>query len=285
MNSISVKITAKSIVATARMLRSARKEIFFIVEGDDDIALFSQALRLPRSNFISCFGKERLMEAFGLVPINGLDPGTIFLRDLDCDDVSMSKRNGVLMLTSDFYDFEMSLLQRRIFGRIVGEFLKSRATHEFCVDAYKKVVEAASLIGALRHVSHAKGLNIDFKEYKLGFLDTKKFSVDLDEMIRYFMARSEVKKDINEIKKAVLITKESVKDPVEITSGKDVFRVLNVALSRFYKCCNANDCSFETLSRMFRISVDHDDIRELRMYSALSAHVNSSTFDWKGIRL
>lgn len=112
MNSISGNLNAASIAATARMLRSAKKEVILIVEGDDDIALFSNSLSLPKSNFISCFGKKRLMEVFALVPHSGLDAGTILLRDSDCDGVQDQRRGDVLLLTSDFYDFEMSLLPK-----------------------------------------------------------------------------------------------------------------------------------------------------------------------------
>ena len=285
MNSISGSLTSKSIVATAKMLRSAKKEVFLIVEGDNDIALFSHSLKLPRSNFISCFGKERLMEVFELVPIDGLDSGTILLRDTDCDGVGISERDGVILLTSDLYDFEMSLLPRRVFSRIFGEFLKTRSTPELSEDAFKRIVEAASLIGALRHVSHAEGLNIDFKEYKTGFLDAKALSVDIDDMLRYFLARSEKEADMPTLKECVIRKRTDVRQATDVTSGKDFLRILSVALARFYKCCNAAECSFETLSRMFRIAVTHDDLKELALYPVLAGHVARSPFEWKGASL
>lgn len=285
MNSISGSLTPNSIAATAKMLRSAKKEVFLIVEGDDDIALFSHSLRIPRSNFISCFGKERLMAVFDLVPVDGLDAGTILFRDTDCDGVTITERGGVVLLTSDLYDFEMSLLPRRVFGRIFGEFLKRRSTPELSAEAFAKIVDAASLIGALRHVSHSEGLNVDFKEYKMSFVNAKKLSINIDEMLRYFLARSGRNVDLVALKNLVEQKRADVRNAAEVTSGKDFLKIMSVALARFYKCCNATECSFETLSRMFRISVCHDDIKELAMYPVLAAQVAKSPFEWKGVPL
>lgn len=285
MNSISGCLTARSIVATAKMLRSARKEVFLVVEGDDDIALFSHSLKVPRSNFISCFGKGRLMEVFDLIPIDGLDSGTIFFRDTDCDAVTICGKYDVILLTSDLYDFEMSLLPRRVFGRIFGEFLKTRSTPELCEEAFNKIVAAASLIGALRHVSYAEQLGILFKEYKINFIDAKSLSVDIEEMIRYFLSRSEITADLAALKEQLVRKINGTRNPEDITSGKDFLRIMSLALSRFYKCCNVTECSFETLSRIFRIAVTHDDIKELKLYTTLSEHVARSPFEWKGASL
>ena len=285
MNSISGSLTPKSIVATAKMLRSAKKEVFLIVEGDDDIALFSHSLKIPRANFISCFGKERLMEVFELIPVDGLDSGTIFFRDTDCDGVSISEREGVILLTSDLYDFEMSLLPRRVFGRMFGEYLKTRSSPELCEDAYNRIVAAASLIGALRHISNSESLNLDFKEYKTGFLDVRSFEIDVDEMLKYFLARSGNSADPSSLKDCVVRKRSNARHLADVTSGKDFLRLMSVALARFYKCCNATECSFETLSRTFRIAVTQDDIRELALYPVLADHVAKSPFDWKGAPL
>lgn len=274
-----------SIVATARMLRSARNEIFFVVEGDDDILLFSNSLGLPQSNFISCSGKERLMEVFQLAPVSGLDSGTIFFRDIDCDAVEHSERGDTILLTSDLYDFEMSLLRPRIFKRMFGEFARKKSTEIICDDAFQKIVEVASLIGALRHVSHAEGLNIKFAEYDTRFLDVSCFSIDLKKMIKYFMDRTKISSDISEIENLILSRRNEAQDLEEVTSGKDFLKIMGIALARFYKYCNSKDASFETLSRMFRIAVTHEDIKKLSLYSKLTRQVDISKFEWKGAPL
>ena len=285
MNSISASLNAATIAATARMLRSAKKEILLIVEGDDDIALFSHALGLPRSNFISCFGKERLMEVFAFVPRTGLDEGTIFIRDADCDEVGNREVDGVLLVTSDLYDFEMSLLPRRVFGRMFSEFMRTRAGEQVSTDAFDKLIQASSFIGALRFVSHRNGLSVDFKEAKFGFVDQRTLKVDIAEMIRYFLSRSQISmtasKDIFE--EIQHISKNNA--PSSVSCGKDFLKILSIALSRHYKCCNATECTFVTLSRMFRMTVTHDDIRELQLYPLLSEKVQQSGMAWTGFPL
>lgn len=72
MNSIVRYLTPASLAATLLAMRSGRKEIFLVVEGGDDVSLFSQVFRLPRSNFVDCRGKENLMALFALVPVRGI---------------------------------------------------------------------------------------------------------------------------------------------------------------------------------------------------------------------
>lgn len=286
MNSISGSLNAETIAATARMLRSAKKEILLIVEGDDDIALFSHSLGLPRSNFISCFGKERLMEVFDLVPRKGLDEGTILFRDSDCDGIASHELDGVLLLTSDLYDFEMSLLPRRVFGRIFMEFLRTRSSPQLAEASYRKLVEVSGFVGALRLVSHQDNLNIDFKEPKLSFIDQKDLEVNLENMVRYFLARSQISVDkTGDAIKRVSKIMESSTDHSQISSCKDFLRILSLALSRHYKCCNASECTIDTLSRMFRMTVTHEDIKELAIYPLLVQQVAKSGKEWTGFEL
>jgi hypothetical protein len=286
MNSISAKLTAASIASTAKLLRSAKKEIIFIVEGDDDIALFSNCLSLPKANFISCFGKERLMQVFQLVPHAGLDAGTIFLRDSDCDAMPTQLRRDVLLIASDYYDFEMSLLPNRVFGRIFGEFLKRKATPQNTKKYFDIILRAASIIGAMRLLSHTANLNLDFKDANLSFIDASSLTNNIGNMVQYFYARSRVTLD----DKSAIVERlngiiKTAKMAPDITSGKDFLRILSLALNRHFKCCNANECNFETLARMFRMIVIHDDIKQLKLYPHLHKQVATSSFAWVGVPL
>lgn len=286
MNSITKNLNPESIVATAKMLRSAKKEIILLVEGDNDIALFSHALGLPRSNFISCFGKERLMRVFDLSPRKGLDGGTIFLRDSDCDAVQNQERDGVLLLTSDNYDFEMSLLPKRVFGRIFAEFVKTKASPEFIEGAFKKLIETSAFVGALRLVSHTDKLNLDFDEAKFNFINQRDISIDIEEMIRYFFARSRLSIiGVEEISERVRSIAADTSRQSKISCGKDFLKILSAALSRHYRCCNATECTFETLARMFRMTVTQDDIKTQSLYPLLVKQVQKSGMTWTGFPL
>jgi len=283
MNSISKSLNAATIAATAKMLRSAKKETILIVEGDEDIALFSNSLGIPRSNFISCFGKERLMEVFQMAPYPGLDAGTIFLRDADFDNLGHLKRGDVILLTSDHYDFEMSLLPKRLFGRIFAEFMKHKFDVTHLPASFDKIRAPASWIGALRLLSHTEGLNIDFDDAKLGFINPKTLLSDVDDMIRYYFARSKADPgDRTVIHDRLQSLIDGVGDVLKITCGKDFIQVMSLALNRFFQCCGATECSAETLSRMFRISVTQDDVSELNLYPALKEQVIASGFTWPG---
>jgi hypothetical protein len=163
MNSITKHITPASIVAALRQFRSARKDIILVVEGDDDIALFSQSLGLASNCFISCFGKENLMKVFGLVPNEHVDIGMFFIRDADFDGLKHQRSEGVCFFVSDRYDFEMSVVEGRIFHRIFAEFLKKKMTTTLAASAFTRVVDAVAWLGALRLYSQRGRLNLDFR--------------------------------------------------------------------------------------------------------------------------
>lgn len=285
MNSITSRLTAGAIVATLQMLRSARKEIFLVVEGDDDIALFSQALTLPRSNFVSCFGKERLMEVFEMAPWKGLDCGTIFLRDADFDGMTHTSIGDVELFVSDHCDFEMSLIVGRLFSRIMSEFLKTRAEQKVIERAFDLLLAASAAIGALRKYSHEGSIGLKFKDMDLRFVSKKDMSVNVVQMLQYVFARSKL--PIENMPRLIAAIQRIMNEvePSGLSSGKDFLRLLSFSLSRYYKCCNAGECTEDTLGRMLRISVIQDDIRGMSLYPLLSEHVRKCEFRWSGATL
>ena len=116
MNSITRHINSNSIIATLQIFRSARKDIILLVEGDEDIALFSQGLGLPRECFISCAGKNNLMDVFQTVP------SSASIKECFCQGCGLRWINKspvqIIVWFSDLYDFEMVLIYGRIFHRI-----------------------------------------------------------------------------------------------------------------------------------------------------------------------
>jgi len=146
MNSITKHITSKSIVALLRQIRSAKNEIVLIVEGDDDIALFSQGLGLPLNCFVSCHGKENLMGVFGCIPHPYIDKGMFFFRDADFDNLGHQQSHGICLFVSDRYDFEMVIVEGRIFERIFFEFLKRKANTSLSSSSFAKIVDSTGLL-------------------------------------------------------------------------------------------------------------------------------------------
>ena len=285
MNSITKKISAGTIVATLRMLRSARKEVFLVVEGDDDIAILSQVLTLPQANFVSCFGKERLMEVFSCAPAQGLDSGTIFIRDADFDCRNPQSRGDVVLLVTDQYDLEMALLNGRLFGRILAEFMKLRCTSDFVARTFNLLIEAAAIIGAARKVASDDRLGIKFREMSLGFVAPKSMQVNVPEMARYLIARSGMSDvDIKMLIESVQKVRASF-SAEELASGKDLLRLLSIALNRHFCCCTATECSEKTLWRMLRIGAVRDDLKLMRLYATLAEQVSKTPFVWNGAAL
>lgn len=285
MNSVVRYLTPATLASTLVAMRSGRKDVFLIVEGGDDIALFSQVFRLSRSNFLDCRGKENLMGLFALVPTKGLDAGTVFLRDRDNDGVSHTVRSNVNLLVTDLYDFEMHLLEGRLFGRVMAEFLRGAGGQAAIATAFSRVMNAAAWIGALRHYGKENDLALDFDGLKLTFLSNTTLEVDAAEMVRKVFARSKIKADIAVVVGEITGIVDKAESPSAISCGKDVLEIISQALSRHYKCCSAHACSVETLGRMLRISATLTDLQIMTLYARLAAIVASVPFRWAGVTL
>lgn len=286
MNSVTRHLNAESKAATLIVMRSARKEVLLVVEGDTDVDLFANVLSIPRSNILSCNGKETLMLVYEMAPQKGIDSGTVFIRDRDNDDIATSVNNGVIIGVTKLYDIEMDLLNIRLFGRILSEFTRKQLDPTQVSLEFAKLCRAASVTGAIRLYSKNNDTGLDFDDIKYNrFLDAKEMSVKIDDAVRYIFAKSKKKiidyrsleNSINDI--------ISSRNPVDIVCSKDLIEIMHIALSRHYSACAAGECLPSTISRIIRISAVHDDLKAMSMYFPLRAHIEECGFPWRGAPL
>jgi len=174
-------------------MRSAKKEVLLVVEGDSDIDMFASVLGISRSNILSCNGKEVLMLVYDMGTQKGIDPGTVFIRDRDHDGVTHDVRNGVLLLVTDRYDIEMDLLETRLFKRIISEFFARELTQEEVEEAFVRIAKAAANIGVLRLYAREAKIPLDFDDIRYArFLNFSNLDIDSDKMVVYLFAKSQV---------------------------------------------------------------------------------------------
>ncbi len=263
-------------------MRSAKKEILLAVEGDTDVDLFSNTLGLPRSNIISCAGKEVLMEVYQMGPQKGIDAGTVFVRDRDHDAHTSVVTSGVLLLVTDRYDIEMQLLEVRLFARMLGEYLKREVTDWEASQAFLLIAEAAGSIGALRLHSKQAAASFDFDDIKWRkFIDEKTLKPDLTELVRYMLAKSKIAATPADL--VLSITGILAGQPaIDLVCGKDFIEVFQIALSRHYDACTAAECAPTVLARTIRIAATQSDLKAMTLYPALTTHVQGNTFPWTG---
>lgn len=283
MNSVDKHLTAASKAATLLTMRSAKKEVLFVVEGDTDVDLLSDILGLSRSNILSCNGKEVLMAVYSLSPQKGIDAGTIFLRDRDHDSYVTSISNGVLLIVTQRYDIEMDLLAVRVFGRIVSSFNGISRHSVTATDIWALICYAGAKIGALREYSKVNSVDLQFDDLKYSrFLEIREFDVDLEKMIRYFYAKSS--KTVGDIKQVVQAISSSLntRSHEEMVCAKECFDLLEIYLSRSLRVCHVHECGAATLERMFRVAATNQDFKSLNFYSAIVTHISQSGFAWTG---
>ncbi|MCB8881626.1 DUF4435 domain-containing protein [Acidisoma cellulosilytica] len=286
MNSVDRHINAEGKAATLLAMRSARKEVLLVVEGDTDVDLFSNVLSIPRSNILSCNGKETLMLVYSMGPQKGIDAGSIFVKDRDNDQISSGVNNGVLIVVTQLYDIEMELLKKRLFARILSEFLKEPLAPVRVEMEFEKLCRAASYIGAIRLYSQRNDINLDFDDLKYTkFIEPFDMSVNLEESLRYIFAKSKValvdKNAIQQVIKNLMAEKPAV----EIVCSKEFLDILHLSLSRHYDACPSGECVPSILGRTIRISAIHDDLKGMTMYQPLKAHVAACGYPWVGAPL
>lgn len=289
MNSTTKHLSSASILALLRLIRSAKKEIILVVEGDQDVDLFSQSLGLPKSCLVSCSGKERLMQVYSAIPDKSIDLGVIFIRDSDFDQIAHQQSHGIVLLVSDRYDFEMVVIEGRLFGRIFAEFLKHRATASLAQATFSKIVDSSAWVGALRWKSQREDLGLDFDELEFKFIDPRTLDVDVRRLIKLIYARSRV--TIGDVEKVVgeldVIRKEN-QPLTSLCCGKDFLQILAICLCRQQKVCNYNEGSPATLGRIIRIATTFDDIRSMSLFPLLKNAVEAATkanYVWSGSKL
>lgn len=281
-NSIDRHLTEITKEATLLAMRSARKEIFFVVEGDADINLLSHLLGLPSANFVSCNGKETLMALYSRARTKGIDEGTIFFRDRDHDGISSEVNRGVLLLVTTRYDLEMELLDGRVFERLVAEFEKVPADKSQSAIIFEDICKCTAAIGAARLWSATGDSKFDFRDLKYTkIVNAGNLSIKIDDMVKYLSARSQVNLDNDSVSLIIFDLLESG-NKVDFCCGEDFLNICHIGFSRYYKFCDSKQCSPETLWRMLRMSAHYDDVRCLKWFEAFRQAVEESPFVWTG---
>jgi hypothetical protein len=213
----------------------------------------------------------------------------IFVRDADCDDIGHQRSEGIYLLVSDRYDFEMVIVEGRIFSRIFAEFLKEKASSTLVESAFAAIVDATAWIGALRAYSHQNGLNLFFDGVDFKFVDKRTLEVDQNEMIRLIFARSKVKLDnrdkVIESLKRLRQNKLSIRN---LCCGKYFLEVMSICLCIQYNACDYREGASITLGRILRIATTIDDIRSMSLFPLLRNAVSEAVavqFTWAGVDL
>lgn len=283
MNSVDKYLTAESKIATLLAMRSAKKEIFFVVEGDTDVSVVCHVLGIPASNILSCNGKEILDKVYLNGFLGGLDEGVIFLRDRDHDRAATGVKDGILLLVTDYYDIEMELLNSRLFSRILSEYRREILSDDEVAAVYTKIATVASYLGALRLHSQVRNLGLDFDDLKsTKFFDANKFQLDLVSLLKYIYAKSKVSVyNLSALSRYVDFVVKKCGANV-LVCGKDFLEIFHLALYRYYDVCKSSECSPELLGKIIRISANQDDLRTMTLYHPLVNHVQSNKFAWTG---
>ncbi len=286
MNSVDKYLNAQTKAATLLAMRSAKKEVLLVVEGDSDIDMFASVLGISRSNILSCNGKEVLMLVYDMGTQKGIDPGTVFIRDRDHDGVTHDVRNGVLLLVTDRYDIEMDLLETRLFKRIISEFFARELTQEEVEEAFVRIAKAAANIGVLRLYAREAKIPLDLDDIRYArFLNFSNLDIDSDKMVVYLFAKSQVPL-ADKSETVAFIARTLKKRPYSsVCCGKEFLDLSQIALSRFYRVCTVGESSVATLGRMLRISATLDDLKAMSMYSLFVQHVRGCGFSWTGVAL
>lgn len=284
-NSVSIHLTAASKAATLISMRSARKEILLVVEGDDDVLLMSNCLGLPRSNILVCEGKETLMELFSLGPQKGSDEGTVFIRDRDHDHLRTHIDQTRLLLVTEHYDVELDLLASRLFRRMFNEFAQLPDDDTKYLTVWKAICSAAAPLGSLRRISAERSLNLDFKEINLRkFVNFRNLEVDVKELVKYTETRSLKTLDRPLVVKDIAGLMADIGDQL-LCRGKDVISLMHLAFSRTYKLCKSSEAEPSVLARMVRVSCTVEDFARLTLYSSFKSFVLASPYSWTGRNL
>lgn len=109
------------ILAEIRMLSSAFKGCFFLVEGQDDLKFWLRYLSRVTAMIVDCQGKPNLLGAVDRIITANFPPFT-GVYDTDFDRLNGKRHHPTVLATTDQNDLELSLVASEALDEFLREF-------------------------------------------------------------------------------------------------------------------------------------------------------------------
>lgn len=271
-------ITGVTVATRVRMLRSAHKGAFLIVEGPTDARALGKFVDSAECRVEIAFGKDNVLHALSdLASAN-------FRGAVGVVDADFWHLNGDLPVQRDLcvtetHDLETMMIKHGAMQPVIAAFGGERAI----VRALRKrgrtvegiVVELGLSVGYLRWASQVGGWGLRFAELPLHrVIDSKRVTLDARRLIELVKAHSNEEPVASKVIRARMVALMSEEaDPWQVCCGHDLSMILAVVLSIAGVRPAGSDLEelAEDIERGLAEGFDRDQFRQTGVYAQLHA--------------
>jgi hypothetical protein len=265
------------------MLRSQRRGVFVLVEGESDVRLFKRLLDPRTCELLAVHGKANVLGAIALLDGDTF-PGVLALVDADRDRVTGELPAGNNVLLTDTCDLESMLIESPAFDKVLTELgsetkIKGFEASTGC-GVRERLVEIVRPLGALRLVSERETLGLDFKELAFGdFVTRKDLVLDPAQMVTTVKNKSQMPAldEAGLLAKVATVTGDRAISSRDLGNGHDMVALLSLGLRAALGTRKHQEVTIEILERSLRLAYEEVFFRSSELCAAIGKWESRNT--------
>lgn len=260
--------TSHTILTEIRMMRTAFKGGFLLVEGCDDAIFWGHYISKENFQIVLCEGKQNLLQAGNMVVQQDIKL-IAGVYDSDFEKIIGTQHEHEFLVSTDENDLEVTFLASDALSKVLVEYAEDYKMSEFIqlkgVAICQHVSNISMEFGKLRVLNHVSGHNVDFNK-----LSPYKFLSEDWELNReglYFeyakLAGLSLQDIYGNIEK--LICPNQCKTKWILSQGHDSIKILAKGLRRIGK----KQIHEAELTKLFRLAFSFEMLQKTAMYEKL----------------
>jgi Protein of unknown function (DUF4435) len=244
-----------NIANSIRLKRSQVPGAIALVEGDDDLLLFSRHVH-SHVVFKVCHGKPTVLEAIQDLNING-GSGVLAIVDSDFDQLLGKSAAFPNLLTTNENDIEMIMAVSPALEHVLREYSVDLSTWPRTL-VLDEILTEASKVGGLRLLSAREGLGLKFDELDFGkFVNRESMNIDDLKMAEVVQKTSAVgilpKELLRRAKEAI----DKSLDAKKLCNGHDFIELLSLGLQYRYANNMESNSKPKKIEQAFRLAYEY----------------------------
>lgn len=266
-------LSESTIASSIKMLRTTFAGSFLLVEGDTDARLFRRFVDLTRCFIQNCYNRENVLKVISIVERDTF-PGCLGIVDKDFGGMLSEKIESQNIIVLNVNDMETMLFMSDAFESFIAEY--ANAEKVFALEATEGralrqiLIGNAGEIGALRFLSRCHRWNLDFKEFKIKYVNRRELTVDLDAQIEHLRGRSSgtcmpVKEAVKDL---IASVRNAFPDPLVRTHGHDLCEFLAKGIHDVFGRAHVHlDRSGTAVEESLRAAFSRESFRSSALYA------------------
>lgn len=261
--------TPNIIVTEIKMMSSAFKGGYFLVEGDDDSKFWKAHIPTAHASIVICEGKPNLLGATQIIYQQGLF-GVAGVYDPDFEHLFGVIHFPSFLTPTDENDLELTLLASRALELLLHEYADENKLRAFeashGITAVAQLENMSKEFGKLRLLSKKLGHNVDFDRLSpYRFVSQNDWVLDIQGLHAEYARLAGI--PVEQLRASLTAAIPTAKS-WGLCQGHDAIRILAQGLR---KSIGRTQISEQDLAKVLRIAYSREMLQQSQMYKALKA--------------